>query len=833
MAKYPYAKLFVFLFLILISGNLLAQVTADISIDRLVKGVDQRSQIAELNNDGFKDLFVTSQVTLDSIVGLLYLQEGLLNFAIEDTIHNLASTGFFITDIDNSGRADIIVAKKRNGNGALTALKNYIGFTFEEEVLYETDSIVDFSIEDFNNDGRKDLLVLEYFEGKQEFSIHVWKEGHFIEFARQEGVDKYLVTSMTDDGFKDLLLFSNLKQEIIQYRSIDYLMWDTVLMDYSGSIKHWEVTNINHDQFADVLVLSKADEWSVDVLIKVPSGFEVRSIYNSGSPVEFVGSGDFSNDGLYDIVVGTKEENKLVELDLQGGVVSVEPLGLPSNLILSSFGDVRDDGFLDWSGFSEVDDSLEVQLYINEFQEENLGPEYLEVLLPKTIGDYTYFSWKRSTDDKTPESAITYDFLIQNENGDMLVSSDYNTDQVARKGSRDLTRHGTTLFASNYIAKALSSGKYLWGVAGVDNAYYSGTDIFDCKGGGGGCSNELFKYQCLTLSREEVTACAMETLDLNFGDEGDSVEWNSKKNGFIGHGRSVQYTVTEDDEIYAVAFPKFPCLDSENACVQNLNITVTITTTPPQFDLLESLELEICRNSVYEIETHLPDSLGPYIDYTLYLDNQELDPATTEFLVTQPVELRADIMFEGCTFTDTLKIETLDPPEITVDGVSEVYLGLSTRLTASGAENYIWSPASSLSTPVSAVTQARPPASTIYTVQGWNEENCPGETTFALEVIPSVFVPELFSPNSDGHNDRLIVHGNDIRELKFSIFDSNGRRVYRTTSISEITNAGWDGRQGGNMIPPGVYIWLVEGEFKNGTPVTYQGNNKGKFKVVR
>ncbi len=98
---------------------------------------------------------------------------------------------------------------------------------------------------------------------------------------------------------------------------------------------------------------------------------------------------------------------------------------------------------------------------------------------------------------------------------------------------------------------------------------------------------------------------------------------------------------------------------------------------------------------------------------------------------------------------------------------------------------------------------------------------------FALssEVSASVYVPNIFSPNGDGFNDLLFVRGKGIVELKFTIFDRWGERVFETTDITK----GWDGIYKGETMNLAVFVYMVSGKFKNGDLI----DKKGNFTLLR
>jgi len=88
-----------------------------------------------------------------------------------------------------------------------------------------------------------------------------------------------------------------------------------------------------------------------------------------------------------------------------------------------------------------------------------------------------------------------------------------------------------------------------------------------------------------------------------------------------------------------------------------------------------------------------------------------------------------------------------------------------------------------------------------------------------------IFVANVFTPNGDGKNDVVYVHGPNIKSLKFSVYDQWGELLY--TSVNQ--NDGWDGTYKGNKEPVGVYVYYVEAIMLDGQLV----NKKGTITLLR
>jgi gliding motility-associated-like protein len=86
-------------------------------------------------------------------------------------------------------------------------------------------------------------------------------------------------------------------------------------------------------------------------------------------------------------------------------------------------------------------------------------------------------------------------------------------------------------------------------------------------------------------------------------------------------------------------------------------------------------------------------------------------------------------------------------------------------------------------------------------------------------------VPTGFSPNGDGQNDILSVFGSEEMQINsFIVFSRWGDKVYETRAIEINDNTqGWDGRVDNKLLQPGVYAWIVEAQYLDGTVTIFKG----------
>lgn len=68
-------------------------------------------------------------------------------------------------------------------------------------------------------------------------------------------------------------------------------------------------------------------------------------------------------------------------------------------------------------------------------------------------------------------------------------------------------------------------------------------------------------------------------------------------------------------------------------------------------------------------------------------------------------------------------------------------------------------------------------------------------------------IPNVFTPNNDGINDRLIAKTSGlVEEVDFKLFNRNGQLIFRTSD----PRLDWDGTYRGKIVSPGVYFYQCD-----------------------
>ncbi|HEX8021444.1 gliding motility-associated C-terminal domain-containing protein [Mucilaginibacter sp.] len=82
-----------------------------------------------------------------------------------------------------------------------------------------------------------------------------------------------------------------------------------------------------------------------------------------------------------------------------------------------------------------------------------------------------------------------------------------------------------------------------------------------------------------------------------------------------------------------------------------------------------------------------------------------------------------------------------------------------------------------------------------------------------------IYVANNFTPNGDGNNDIIYVHGKNITTLSFYVYDQWGQLLFTSTDV----NKGWDGYFKGSLMPVGVYVYYLKATMNNGAQLSKKG----------
>jgi gliding motility-associated-like protein len=189
-------------------------------------------------------------------------------------------------------------------------------------------------------------------------------------------------------------------------------------------------------------------------------------------------------------------------------------------------------------------------------------------------------------------------------------------------------------------------------------------------------------------------------------------------------------------------------------------------------------------------------------------------------------------------FTDTAEVMVLVRELPTVDAGADIRLATGEQVQlkptySADVVSYAWSPRWFVSCATCPDPIAFPKDNAPITITVQNQYGCVATDAigFQLECSENVSIPNAFTPNSDGKNDRFNLIGKGIREVKsLRIYSRLGDVIFerKNFQIGE-RQAGWDGTISGNPAAAGTYVYFAEFICDTGELFT----RKGTIIVVR
>ena len=95
----------------------------------------------------------------------------------------------------------------------------------------------------------------------------------------------------------------------------------------------------------------------------------------------------------------------------------------------------------------------------------------------------------------------------------------------------------------------------------------------------------------------------------------------------------------------------------------------------------------------------------------------------------------------------------------------------------------------------------------------YNTNNCPDSMTKTIIAMLNPKIPNAFTPNGDGNNDKVWVMGGPYQQLEFRVYNEWGELIFSTNDQS----VGWNGKRDEVNQPVGVYVYTLWG-------ITLEGN---------
>lgn len=239
------------------------------------------------------------------------------------------------------------------------------------------------------------------------------------------------------------------------------------------------------------------------------------------------------------------------------------------------------------------------------------------------------------------------------------------------------------------------------------------------------------------------------------------------------------------------------------------DVLVEVAGNPVFFDL--GPDTTLCEEETLTLDVTTPTALYRWSDGSQEATNTIMSSGNYWVTVT-----RTDTF---CIATDNITVSYTYLPEVNLP--DDTILCKRQQLILNSyhpeASEYLWQDGSTLDSLI--VKNAGNYQVTLSNICGAVSD----QVNVEFENCRQVFIPNVFSPNSDGINDLFMLMDNgDVSNIRhFAIFDRWGGLVFEQNDILPNESAtAWDGGD----YPQGVYVWYAEVEFRDGFVHLFSGD---------
>ena len=162
----------------------------------------------------------------------------------------------------------------------------------------------------------------------------------------------------------------------------------------------------------------------------------------------------------------------------------------------------------------------------------------------------------------------------------------------------------------------------------------------------------------------------------------------------------------------------------------------------------------------------------------------------------------------GCSINKKQTIEVFPTPRVSAGPDKIIEKGDVVQLEGSGdGISYTWGPAVNIDNIITPTPKVNPAEDITYRLKVTSVNYCTAYDEVAVKVLKEIFVPNAFTPNNDGKNDKWIIPGLvHYEDCTVQIFNRWGQKVYASNGYTKP----WDGILNGIPLPTGNYVWQIQ-----------------------
>ncbi len=260
--------------------------------------------------------------------------------------------------------------------------------------------------------------------------------------------------------------------------------------------------------------------------------------------------------------------------------------------------------------------------------------------------------------------------------------------------------------------------------------------------------------------------------------------------------------------------------------------SVLIKVTPP-LSITASKNDTLCNGASVRLQASGAQSYQWFPP--IYLDDpksaQPLFTASKDTSITYHVIGTDDMKCFSDTGSVTVKVYPVPQMQILQKNIT-LEAGNSVMLTTSNSPDitsWKWEPPTGLNNPNVPNPIASPVQSTTFVCAAVNGGGCLAREAVTVTVVcgnSNIFIPNTFSPNNDGVNDKFYVRGKGLFSIKsFRVFNRWGQLVYeKLNGAPNDASSGWDGNFNLQKMPSDVYVYMIEILCTNNAVIPVKGN---------
>ena len=342
----------------------------------------------------------------------------------------------------------------------------------------------------------------------------------------------------------------------------------------------------------------------------------------------------------------------------------------------------------------------------------------------------------------------------------------------------------------------------------------------------------IYKIPAVDAGKDMTVCLGGPDFQLNAtGDIGNAYTWETPVNGTLSCLACAGPMANSPVSTYFVVsgLSPFGCQANDTVNI-TVNMPVTVTVSGPDSVCLgQSAQLTASGAAIYEWTP--ADGLS---------DPAIANPVSTPTSSMLGTDLQKVIPYQVTGWdnikcfqdTKTINITAFNYPKVDVGADVTIPVGSSYQINGTGSADIVslsWTPTAALSCTNCLSPLATPIKTTTYVLNAVNDGTCATSDSIKITVIcnnGNFFIPNTFSPNGDGSNDRFIVRGKGLNIIpSITIFNRWGQVVFEKRNFAPNDAAsGWDGTFNGKPAPSDVYIYTIQILCDNATLIPYHGN---------